>query len=999
MRQSILFTLLFMPLLTAIGQLPVNGLVYTANKGQWADNILFEGEVPGGKLFLETNAFTWHFRDNSDVAKVKEGEMLLQDARIKGHAIRATFLGATTAQVQPYSDKESFYTNYFIGNNPEQWKGKVPSYRSVVYKELYPGIDMIVKSTAGNMKYDLVVQPGADISNIRMDYTGDQGISIDNGQLEIETSIVRLVEQTPYAYQVIDGIETPVACYFRIDNGIVGFEIGNNYNSGYPLIIDPATLIFSSYSGSTADNWGYSATYDNGGHLYGAGIVNGIGYPTTLGAYAETYAGGEGAFGYDIGISKFTPDGTDLVYSTYLGGSSNELPHSLVVDSSGQLVVYGSTGSEDFPTSGTAFDNSHNGGPAVTVTYVVSFNNGSDAFITKLSADGSSIVGSTYLGGSNEDALNLGDGSFNYGDHARGEVVVDGTGKVYVASSTNSPDLPVTPGAFQSSLSGDQDGFVARFNPDLSELEWCTYLGGSNDDGAYSIKKAPDETFLVCGGTSSTDFPTTAGTLNPGFMGGGIDGYVVRMTFDGEALLAATYLGTAAYDQAFFVDVDGENNIYVTGQTSGTYPVTADVFTNPGSSQFVTKLNSDMNTIIYSTVFGSGTTTVNFSPTALLVDDCENVYVAGWGGTTNSSFNPLTGSVSGMPVTADAFTSTTSGSDFYFIVFKKNLSGLIYATFFGSPAAADHVDGGTSRFDKKGRIYQAVCAGCGGFDDFPTTDGAWSENNSSTNCNLGVIKFEFDFEGPKALFSLAPPNGCSPLTVNFVNNSADAVNYYWDFGNGITSEEETPSVTYNNPGTYTIALVVEDPESCFPYDTTFASVEVFGFPEASFSFTPNPVSVYGAANFTDESLDAATWLWDFGDGTSATTQNPAHLYTEPGEYIVCLSITSENGCPDSICQPILVEAFSELDVPNAFSPNNDGVNDFFLPFNLGLDAFEMRIYNRWGQLVFITNDPLEGWDGNYQGKEQEMDTYVYVITGNGEDNVPYYRQGNLTLVR
>ena len=185
MRRSIWLTIFLLPLLTASGQLPVNGLVYTANAGQWSENILFEGEVPGGKLFLERTGFTWHFRDNSDVAKVKDCSMLLQHARIKGHAVKATFVGATTSRVRPYSNKESFYTNYFIGNNPERWKGKVPSYTSVIYEDLYPGIDMIVKSTAGNMKYDLVVQPGADVSNIRIAYKGEDGLSIDNGQLEI----------------------------------------------------------------------------------------------------------------------------------------------------------------------------------------------------------------------------------------------------------------------------------------------------------------------------------------------------------------------------------------------------------------------------------------------------------------------------------------------------------------------------------------------------------------------------------------------------------------------------------------------------------------------------------------------------------------------------------------------------------------------------------------------------------------------------------------------
>jgi gliding motility-associated-like protein len=988
-------------LLISISCLPVQAdsdWIFVENQGQWNSHIFFQSDIYAGSFFLEDGAFTWHFRDLSDLNKVKHGEMDAADAMVRGHAFRAKFLGNKPAtMVSGYREITTRY-NYFLGNDPGKWAGNVPGFNQVLLEGLYDGIDMTVYSSGGNLKYDMLVAPGADPSVIRWTYEGIDKLEISNGNLEISTSITRLVEQTPYAYQVIKGREVAVPCRFATDGNELWFEVGD-YDPARTLVIDPATLIFCSYSGSSADNWGYSATYDKDGNLYGAGIVNGTGYPIVLGAYQEDFAGGEGAFGYDIGISKFTPDGTDLVYSTYLGGSANELPHSLVVDSSGALIVYGSTGSEDFPVSPGAFDNSHNGGPAVTVTYVVSFNNGADAFITKLNADGSAIEGSTYLGGSGQDALNLGTGSFNYGDHARGEVVVDGSGNIYIASSTTSTDLPTTMFAYQQDLAGGQDGFLARLEPDLSDVVWCTYLGGSDDDGAYSLTKAPDGNFLVCGGTSSSDLPASAGSLNPGYQGGTLDGYVARLDFDATNLLSCTFIGTNNYDQVFFVDADADNNAYITGQTSGDYPVTTGVYENPGSSQFVTKLNPELSSIIYSTVFGSGTSTVNISPTALLADDCENVYVAGWGGTTNTGFNPATGTVTGMPTTDDAFSSTTTGSDFYFIVFKKNLSGLIYATFFGSPAAADHVDGGTSRFDKAGRIYQAVCAGCGGFDDFPTTDGAWSEVNASTNCNLGVIKYEFDFEGPEALFSLSPPSGCAPLEVSFSNNSSDAVNYYWDFGDGEGSEDAEPVYSFTEPGEYTITLVVEDPESCFPFDTTEATVVVYSYPEAAFTFSPNPVNLYGSAVFTDASFDADNWEWDFGDGNGSEVQNPSHQYAESGDFIVCLSVTNSAGCPDSVCQPIEVLAFSDLDVPNAFSPNGDGYNDVFLPFNLGLETYELRIYNRWGELVFITNNPLIGWDGTYEGKDQEMDTYVYVITGNGEDNVPYYRQGNLTLVR
>lgn len=971
---------------------------FIENKGQWTPVVKFEAPMYGGKFYLEQSGFTWQFVNASDLHEVKEGRMPLSAAHISGHVFKAQFRNCSPDAQITGSDPFNSYYNYFQGNDASKWRGGVPAYQHVWYEGLYPNVDMQVYSKWGNVKYDLILQPGADPEQIIIDYTGADRMYLEGQQLVIETSLSKVVEQAPYAYQTIAGRQIQVPCFYVLEGNSLRFSLPEGYNTDYPLVIDPSSLVFCSFSGSTEDNWGYSATYDNDGNLYGAGIVFGEGYPVVTGSYEIEFQGGEGSFACDVAISKFTADGSDLIYSTYLGGGANELPHSLVVDSAGQLIVYGTTGSDDFPITGTAYDDSFGGGSAVTVTYVVSFLEGSDVYITKFNAAGTDIIGSTYIGGSSNDGLNI-TTAFNYGDHARGEVVTNADGEVFIASCTNSNNLPTTAGAFQTSISGGQDGFAAHFNADLSGLVWCTYAGGTGGDGAYSMKLAPDGTFLFCGGTTSTNFPTTADALNTDYLGGTMDGFVCRLSADASNILYGTYIGTNAYDQTFFVEVDEENNVYVTGQTSGDYPVEGLVYSNPGGSQYISKLDTELSTLLLSTVFGSGTSAVNISPTALLVDQCESVYVAGWGGSTNTSFNPSTGTVSGMPVTPDAFSTTTSGSDFYFIVFKKDLSDLLYATFFGGPTSSDHVDGGTSRFDKKGTIYQAVCASCGGLDDFPTTDGAWSETNNSSNCNLGVIKYEFVYLGPTSAFTAEPTlAGCAPLDVNFTNNSLNAVFYNWDFGDGGTSMVENPSYTYTEPGEYTISLVAEDPESCLPFDTVYATVSVYGYPEALFEAAIAPLDPT-AYIFTDGSIDAASWYWTFGDGITSTEQNPVHAYAEPGTYEVCLTVETEFGCPDSICKIVDIEAISILDVPNAFTPNNDGVNDFFMPFNFSIIEYELRIYNRWGELVFITTDPTQGWDGKYNEKEQDIDTYVYTVSAVGEDNVEYFFKGNLTLVR
>lgn len=975
-----------------------NDLPFIENNGQWSEQILFKATVEDGNLFLEKNAFTWYFSNASQLLNA-DHSISQSNAIIKKHAFKIFFENSNPNVFISGNNVRPEYYNFFLGSNPDKWKGEVPAYNSVIYKNLYNGIDLEVYSQSGNLKYDFIIHPGANPEQIKIRYEGLDSIQLRSTKLYLYNSVNTLVEQTPYTYYPSEKIKQSIPCNYILKNNTVQFNFPEGYNAMETIVIDPATLIFSSYSGSTADNWGYSATYDDDGNLYGAGIVFDEGYPVTLGAFEETFQGGFSFFPCDVAISKFNASGTDLIYSTYLGGSQNELPHSLVVDDNNELIVFGTTGSDDFPVTADAYDITFNGGYNDTVTYVIYFPLGVDAFVTKFNVDGSALIGSTYLGGTGNDGQNGGSTAFNYGDHSRGEVVSDSDMNCYIASSTTSSDFPTTAGVFQSAIAGNQDGFVAKFNADLTELMWCSYIGGSNDDGPYSMKLAPDETILISGGTISTDFPTTADALHETFQGGSMDGFVARINNDASAILNATFIGTNNYDQIFLLDKDDENNVYIVGQTSGAYPVTVGVYSNPGSSQFITKLNSDLSEIIFSTVFGSGTSLVNISPTAFLVDECYQLYVSGWGGTVNSNFNPLTGNVLDMPITDDAYDAVSNGSDFYFIVLGNDADELIYATYFGSPSAADHVDGGTSRFDKKGIIYQAVCAGCGGFDDFPTTDDAWSTTNNSFNCNLGVFKFEFNFTGPSASISAIPLSGCAPSNVMFSNTSTQTENFLWDFGDGTTSTESEPSHVYETPGTYYVTLVAIDSDACIPNDTAYLTINVFDLPEADFSFTPDSVSVFGFANFIDQSSGALSWFWTFGDGTNSSLQNPTHAYPAAGNYTVCQTVTNADGCTDSICKQIEVFEISILDVPNAFSPNADGVNDIFLPVNYGLSDFEFRIYNRWGQLVFQSSDSSIGWDGYFNGIEQEVGTYAYVVSGKGKDNAQYYRQGNLTLVR
>jgi gliding motility-associated-like protein len=1002
MKKSFLLLLLFASLThtQAAHNAKTGDLQFVQNNGQWAGNILYSADIYGGTMFLENNCFTYSFSNAIIMSEFKHKGVVpdRESFTMKKHAYRTSFMGANQNPVIVGENKFGNYFNYFQGNDQSRWKGNVPAFGAVRYQNIYPQTDLLVYSQSNSLKYDFVLAPGADASKITLLYEGLDGISLKDGALELLTSLNTIVELKPIAWQIIGGVKTPVVCEYLLDLNMVSFSFPNGYDKNYELIIDPATLIFSSFTGSTADNWGYSATYDLDGNLYGGGITFGDGYPVTLGAFQTDYVPGVDFYVADVTISKFSADGTSLIYSTYLGGSNNDLPYSLIVNEANELLVYGSTGSDDLPVTAGAYDESFNGGSFVTVDFVLDFTEGSDAFITKFSADGGSLIGSTYFGGTGNDAVNEGAINYNYGDHARGEINLDQDENIVIASATRSTNLPVSATAFQATNGGQQDGFIAKFNETLTTLVFSSYIGGSGSDGAYGIKQMNPTRFVICGGTTSTNFPTTAGSLNPTYKGGTADGFVITINADASDLVAGTYIGTNQYDQTFLTEIDAAQNIYITGQTRGAYPIVGTVYENPGSAQYISKLDSTLSTILLSTVFGSGTNQVNISPTAFLVDNCDYVYVCGWGGGTNQLVNFEAGTVDGMDITGDAFQSSTDGSDLYLIVFEEGLTDLKYATYFGGPFAEEHVDGGTSRFDKQGVVYHAVCASCGGSDDFPTTEGVVSNTNNSTNCNLGVFKFSLAPPSTAANFTADPMEGCYPLDVDLTNSSSFAASYFWDFGDGTTSTEENPDHVYNTPGTYTVTLVAYVDGDCGINDTSELEIVVFDYPVADFDFGPDPASLFAPVVFENQSIDDVSWLWEFGDGTISTEENPNHTYAEVGAYEVCLTVYNSDSCENKTCDTVIIEEFSLLDVPNAFSPNGDGVNDQFMPLNYGLEDYQFAVYNRWGELLFLTSSTVAGWNGIYEGKLQEIGTYVYVVSGKGVDNVNYYKQGNFTLV-
>lgn len=795
-------------------------LEFIENKGQWDSKVIFKTAFTGHSIFLERDGITYATMSQGQLneffhCKSSPNEPCNSNGIIDAAAYKVQFMNANPEVRIMGRDVTYDYVNYFIGNDPAHWTNNVHKFHEVFYDEIYRGIDMVIYQK-DYLKYEFRVDPGVSPKQIVMRYDGVNSLSITRENLFINTSVAQTIELKPVAYQInAKGDTTFIPCRYKLNKNKVSFEMGE-YDNSRELVIDPI-LIFSSFSGSTADNWGYSATYDNYGNLYSGGNAFNMGYPTSVGAYQIDYAGGS----CDMAISKFSSDGSQLLYSTYIGGKGTEVPHSLIVSETNELYILGTSGSSDYPTLENAYQRTFKGGTAYALTGSLHYA-GSDIVISKLNSDGTILLGSTYVGGSGNDGLNTPtELNVNYADEVRGEILLDNNNNVYVASCTQSKDFPVTNNAFQKTYGGStQDGCVFKMNNNLTSMVWSSFLGGNYNDAVYSIVLGNDQSLYVCGGTNSANFPTTAGAVQRNFARGKADGFITRISNDGTRIINSTFLGSSDYDQTYLIKNDSKGFPYVFGQTSAMddFWIKNVKWYVLNGGQFLTKLSLDLDEIIWSTAFGTGIGGPDISPSALLIDLCQNIYMSGWGGTSVNSF----GGTAGLPITRDAFQKTTDNNDYYFICLNDDVSQLVYATYFGSNRAGEHVDGGTSRFDKKGKIYQAVCAGCGAVQDFPTTPGAWSQRNRSSNCNIGVIKFDFDLPAVVADF-LMPNTICAPLNLQFENTSQsiseENTEYIWDFGDGSSSNEKNPTHLYDKSGTYDVTLIVNDLTSCNFGDT------------------------------------------------------------------------------------------------------------------------------------------------------------------------------------
>ena len=926
---------------------------FIENKGQWNPLIQYAADVPGGRVFLGKQWIRYAFV-RADYLKTHHAYTPFQKVDVDYESIFLDFVNPlSTVKITSDSPGTEYY-NYYEGNNPSKWASHVKPFFKVKYENLFHSISLLLESEDDAIKQTYYVAPGGNVRDIQYRISGADNIQVVNGELQIKTWLGEIHEFKPYAYQEQGGERQQVACNFVVKGRTVSFEFPSGYNADIPLVIDP-TMIFATYSGSYADNFGFTGTYDKEGFGYSGGTVYFTGFPVKAGvhkAYDATYNGDselvlieEGYYPGDVGILKYSRTGDSILFATYLGGRGHEQPNSMVVDSQDRMIVFGNTSSPNFPVSKNAWQ--------------TKYKDSCDIFVCKFSKNGDSLIASTLVGGTGADGLNgivgwdyYGDYFFqqaplfyNYGDQARGEVIADAKGNIYVASSTMSKDFidaSVFPNAYQKKLGGKQDGCIFKLNPDFSKVLWNTLIGGDSADAAYSLQRDSKGNIFVTGGTMSpyffSDNKTYQNYITKRAAGSRLredctDAYVCSFKDDGSILLNATYLGTPKYDQSYFVQLDKQDNVYLYGQTTGDSFLNKNaLYSNPGSGQFITEFSHELDTVLMSATIGKGVAKTDISPTAFLVDDCGKIYISGWGGEVNSSdYGGHGGNTLNLPITSDAFQSKTDGSDFYVAVFARNMDTMLYASFFGgiktylnySPPRHDleHVDGGTSRFDKRGVIYQSVCGACDVAGSFPTTPKAWSPNNKAFRrvfngsgqevldsgahgCNNLLFKMDLSIPDLKAAFD-APTHGCSPYTVKVTNKTLNGKTFFWDFGDGTTSTlKDPPPHQYKYGGVFTLKLVVTNLYSCTTKDSLSLQVHSYYQSKPNFVYYKDTCNHLVYFDTAGTNALAQSLFWKFGDNDTTSNPAPSHYYKNPGQYKVTLITDKGTPCMDSSSQVI-----------------------------------------------------------------------------------------------
>ena len=619
------------------GKIP---LAFTLNQGQLDSKVRFTTNGNGCSMFFsptETTFLLSRETEQSVAKRIAKRSVVYQDDSFADHeseitmehfALMLQFINAKLNPDVVGEDRLPWNNNYLIGNNHGKWKTDVPNYKKVRLKNIYDGIDLVYYGNKNRIKYDFVVQPGKDLAHILLSYNfGDSesgSLSInDKGELVVSTPLGDIIERKPYCYQKIDGKEVEIEIQYKITNNNLNqftFNV-DSYYPDYSLIIDPE-LAYSTFLGGINLDWGRGIAVDESGNAYVTGITQSTDFPSTLGSYEENF-NSESSNG-DVFVVKLNSTGSELIYSTFIGGSSAEIGYGIDLDNNGNAYITGDTNSFDFPaTSGsfgdTSFSNGHifvlklnaNGNDLV---YSVNMNMGDGRGI-KTDSDGNVYVTGNGINTESGDAgvivfkLNpLGNelGFLKIIGAGRGQgITLDKNKNIYITGYTQSPDFYTTPGAYDESYNGgNEDVIIVKLNQ-FGEIIYSTFLGGNKTEWGYGIAINGEGNAYVTGGTASQDFPITSGASDKELIEG--DAFLTKINTTGSDLEYSTFFGGTRDDQAYGICLDNYDNAYVTGSTiSSDFPTTPDAYKRDGGGVFISKINTLSNNFEYSTLLGSG---------------------------------------------------------------------------------------------------------------------------------------------------------------------------------------------------------------------------------------------------------------------------------------------------------------------------------------------------------------------------------------------------------
>ena len=867
-------------------------LSFEANRGQVDEQVKYLARGQGYSLFLTPSAAVLGLRSGTAGNSTEWLHLVLQ--------------GAAAAPSITGEGPLAGRCNYFVGSDPAQWRTNIPTYSRVRYPQVYPGVDLIYYGRQGRLENDFEVAAGINPKIIAWRLEGAEQIRVDSSGdlvLTVGGSEVRL--QQPRAYQMEGEQPREIPVRYRVQGQKVSFALGK-YDRHQKLVIDPV-LTYSTYLGGNGGDTAYSVAVDSAGDAFVTGVTASINFPTKPTSQNFNATGGlpnsNGLAGTgNVFVTEFNPAANGVLFSTYLGGSGIDIPAQIVLNAAGDIFLVGSTTSNNFPTTSGVFQPTYGGVQ--------------DAFLTEMKPDGSSLVYSTYIGGTQAD----------FG----AAVALDSSGDAFVVGSTQSTDFP-TMNPIQLGIAGLYDAFITEVSP-TGALLYSTYLGGSSSDYGNSIAVDSTGDVYVSGYTYSTNFPTQSALQ--GTLGGGSDAFITKFTPGSSALLFSTYLGGSSNDQALAMIVDSSGNIYLTGSTqSPNFPVTGNAYQSTlrgTSNAFVTKVAPGGSVLVFSTLFGGSETD---QATAMALDSAGNIYITGFtqsadfprldafqnilglGGAGNCGSNNLVN----VPIVlcSDAF------------IAKFAPTGVpVYSSFLGG----SNTDSGQGiAVDSSGAAY---VAGSTFSTNFPASFGTyqWLYQGTLLNSNAFLTKIssqdapsvelspqQVDFGTEPLLLASSPP-----VTVTLTNEGSAALNITSITASGDFQQTNTCGTSVAGGGGACTIQIVFDPASVGFQTDQIAITDNLG--TQGITVTGNGVLTGGSLLFTPTKLTFSAQT------IGNTSQTQTALLVNNGNQAVTITnigatagFAETNNCgPNFPTVPATLNVGQSCTIYVSFTPTNTG---------------------------------------------------------------------------